>query len=306
MADAPPALGLPTDRPRQQSTGGRTATADFRIDAELTGAVERAAAEGTATPFMVCLTVYALLLARLTDSDDIVMGTPVTNRTRPELEPLIGFFLNTLILRVSVDRTLTFRELPARVKAHTLEMFEHADTPYELLVERLNPVRAPGYNPVVQAMFTQQTGSATPLRLAGTEATAVPAGEGAGEYDLVVSLQPRDGHMRGRVFYAERLFLPETIENWTEHYRRLLDACTRQPDKPLYALDLGTPVTTPPAPAVPRGDHNVGRPAEPRRRWLTSPIRPERAVCGPPGEETAPSPAVAGSRRRRITRCATA
>ncbi|MFE9402182.1 amino acid adenylation domain-containing protein [Streptomyces sp. NPDC006530] len=237
MADAPPVLGLPTDRPRPQYTGGPTATADFRLDAGLTAAVERVAAEAAATPFMVCLAAYGLLLSRLANSDDVVIGTPVTNRMLPELEPLIGFFINTLILRVRVDQTLTFRELLSQVKAQVLEMFEHGETPYELLVERLNQVRVPGYNPVVQTMLTQQSGSATPLSLPGIDAVPVPAGDGASEYDLVVALLPQDGQTLGRVFYAQDLFDPETIESWVGRYERLLDACAKQMDEPLYAVD---------------------------------------------------------------------
>ncbi|MFE9443829.1 amino acid adenylation domain-containing protein [Streptomyces sp. NPDC006602] len=238
MADAPPVLDLPTDRPRPQTTGGLTAAVDFRLGAELTGAVERVAAAGTATPFMVHLATYALLLARLSNSDDIVIGTPVTNRTTPALEPLIGFFINTLILRIRVDQATSFQELLAQVKAHVLEMFDHADTPYELLVERLNPVRVPGYNPVVQTLITQQTGSATPLRLAGVEATPLPAGDGASEYDLVVALMPEDGEMRGRIFYSAELFDRATMETLVTQYRSLLDSCTRRAQEPLYALGL--------------------------------------------------------------------
>ncbi|MEV8556501.1 amino acid adenylation domain-containing protein [Streptomyces sp. NPDC051917] len=242
MADAPPILELPTDRPRPQSGGARTETVDIVIAPGLTGAVERLAETQSATPFMVYLAAYCLLLAELSGSEDIVVGTPVTTRTVPALEPLLGFFVNTLILRADVDRAGSFEHLLRRVKSRVLELMEHSHTPYELLVERLNPARVPGVNPVVQTMLTMQSGSASELRLAGLRAESIAAGDGASEYDLVVALAPGgedasgSGGLRARLFYAADLFDRETVEGFGERYLSLLKACTSEPTVPLCTL----------------------------------------------------------------------
>ncbi|MET8624475.1 amino acid adenylation domain-containing protein [Kitasatospora sp. NPDC004669] len=270
MTDAPPVLELPAARPRQQSGTVHTETVDIAVAPRLAGAVERLAEGEAATPFMVYLAVYCLLLAELSGSEDIVVGTPVTTRTVPALEPLLGFFVNTLILRADVDRAGSFEQLLHRVKSRVLELMEHSHTPYELLVERLNPARIPGANPVVQSMLTLQSGSASTLRLAGLRAEPIGAGDGASEYDLVVALAPGgegpsggEG-MRARLFYSADLFDRETVEGFGRRYLSLIEACTSEPKAPLCALEAtgdsaGTwGLTGPVAPAAVVESHDVG------------------------------------------------
>ncbi|MGW3735411.1 non-ribosomal peptide synthetase [Streptomyces sp. NPDC005148] len=270
MTDAPPVLELPADRPRQQSGAVRTETVDIAVAPRLTGAVERLAEAEAATPFMVYLAVYCLLLAELSGSEDVVVGTPVTTRTVPALEPLLGFFVNTLILRADVDRAGSFEQLLRRVKSRVLELMEHSHTPYELLVERLNPARIPGVNPVIQSMLTLQSGSASALRLAGLRAKPIGAGDGASEYDLVVALAPGGegpsggGGLRARLFYSADLFDRVTVEGFGRRYLSLIEVCTSEPKAPLCALEAtgDSPGTSglagPVAPAAVVESHDVG------------------------------------------------
>ncbi|WP_231566920.1 condensation domain-containing protein, partial [Pectobacterium betavasculorum] len=147
LRQTPPMLALPTDRPRpavQNYAGGYI---DFTLDAQLTSGLKALAARHGATLYMTLLAGWTLLLYRLSGQDDIVVGSPVAGRTRTELEPLIGFFVNTLALRNRVDGEASVGALLAQVKATTLAAQAHQDVPFEQLVEALNPTRSLSHNP---------------------------------------------------------------------------------------------------------------------------------------------------------------
>ncbi|MGS2807680.1 condensation domain-containing protein [Nocardia sp. MW-W600-9] len=157
LADAPELLELPTDRPRATRTATTTgATIEFTLDHHLHDTITTLSRTTAATPFMTLLTGFAVLLSRYSGQTDICIGTPVANRSRPELENLIGFFVNTLVLRIDLTDQPSFRQLLHRVRDTTLRAFDHQNTPFEHLVEQLRPERSTTHTPLFQVMFILQ------------------------------------------------------------------------------------------------------------------------------------------------------
>ena len=156
LAGMPERLALPTDRPYPPVADHRGASVDVEWPAELQQQVARAAREHNATSFMVLQAALAVLLAKLSTSNDIAVGFPIAGRRDPALDDLVGFFVNTLVLRVEVGGDPTVGELLARVRARSLEAFEHPDMPFELLVERLHPTRSLAHHPLIQVMLAWQ------------------------------------------------------------------------------------------------------------------------------------------------------
>jgi hypothetical protein len=156
FAGAPAALELPTDRPRPPAPSGSGASVPLELDADTAARVAALAREAGVTPFMVLLAAFQLLLSRWSGQDDVVVGTPIANRTRPEVEPLIGYFANTLALRTDLSGDASFAGLLARVRETTLGAYEHQDLPFEKLVEEIRPPRTLSHSPVFQVLFNLQ------------------------------------------------------------------------------------------------------------------------------------------------------
>src|SRR5690606_22415481 len=143
-----PVLRLPTDRPRPSAATFRGAYHEWQVPAELTRRIGALAGAHRCTPFMVLLAAFKVLLSRYTGQEDIVVGAPIANRNRAEIEPLIGFFVNNLVLRTDLSGDPTFEEVLARVRDVTLGAYAHQDLPFEKLVEELQPERDLSRNPL--------------------------------------------------------------------------------------------------------------------------------------------------------------
>jgi len=240
--DGAPVLEPPTDRPRPAMQTFAGATLPFTLPAAPVDRLRYLVAEAGATPFMGLLTVFAALLARWTGQDDLVVGSYVAGRTRVELEPLIGFFVNTLPLRVRLDGDPTFREALLAVREVALDALDHQDVPFERLVEVLAPPRDLSRNPLCQVAFqlvTAPVGSRT-----GPASSTVEAERGTASFDLVWSATLREGDgdagAEGTVEYDTALFDRETVERLVERYTALLEQATADPDRPLSRLRLAT------------------------------------------------------------------
>ncbi|GAB2695006.1 amino acid adenylation domain-containing protein [Kitasatospora kifunensis] len=244
LAGMPAELALPTDRPRPAQAGYRGESIAFRTDPELHRALSTLATERQATVFMVARAAFAALLAGLGAGEDIPLGTPVAGRTDEALSDLVGFFINTLVLRTDLSGDPTFAELVDRVKEADLEAYAHQDVPFEHLVEALNPTRSMGRHPLVQTMFAWQNTGSPQLDLPGLQATALATGAVAARFDLSVSLgelTDPDGApagIEGSIEYASDLFDRATVERLAERYRRVLVAVTADPTIRLGRLDL--------------------------------------------------------------------
>ncbi|HYR10247.1 MAG TPA: amino acid adenylation domain-containing protein, partial [Longimicrobium sp.] len=240
LAGAPALLELPTDRPRPPHPSGAGASFWFDLAEGTAERVGRVARERGATPFMVLLAAFQALLSRWSGQDDVVVGTPIANRTRPELEPIIGFFANTLAIRGDLSGAPSFDALLARVREATLGAYEHQDVPFERLVEELNPERSLSHTPVFQVMFALQNApqaeGGAPLE--GLELSGLPRARETAQFDLSLSLHERDGGLAARLEYATDLFGAPLMERFAEQFVRLLDAALDDPARPVAALPL--------------------------------------------------------------------
>jgi amino acid adenylation domain-containing protein len=233
-----PVLELPTDRPRPPVQAHRGAVHRFELPEALAAAVRALARRESATPYMVLLAAFHALLARWTGQDDGVVGTPIANRTRREVEPLIGFFANTLALRGDTSGDPAFRALVRRVREGALDAYAHQDLPFEKLVEELRVERDLSRNPLVQAMFVLQTVGMELPALAGVEVSAVELGADSARLDLVVALRETPEGLEGMAEYDVDLFDAATIARLMGHFHLLLEGACADPALPLSALPL--------------------------------------------------------------------
>ncbi len=237
-----PILQLPTDYPRPPLSTNQGATQSLKLSPELTTALKSLSQEAEATLFMTLLAAFKTLLYRYTGQADIIVGTPIANRNRRELEGIIGFFANTLALRTDVSGNPTVRELLHRVCQVTQEAYAHQDFPFEKLVEELQPQRDLSRNPLFQVMLAFQNAStakpippSSRLIIGGLNTPTVTA-----KFDLNVSLVETPEGLRGTFTYKTDLFQTETIIRMLGHFQRLLQGFVTNPDSPITELPLLT------------------------------------------------------------------
>ncbi|RKH50658.1 amino acid adenylation domain-containing protein, partial [Corallococcus llansteffanensis] len=240
LTGAPPALELPTDRPRPPVQSHRGATVDVHIPANVSEALKALAKQEGATPFMMLLAAFQVLLSRYAGQDDISVGSPIAGRTQEETEGLIGFFINTLVLRAQLKPQSTFRELLAQVRGTTLAAYEHQHLPFEKLVEALQPTRDLSRGPLFQAMFSLQNTPSEALRLPGLSFQPLPLEVQFAKFDLTLALRESPTGVVGMFEYATDLFDASTIERMAGHLGVLLEAIATKPDTRLADLPLLT------------------------------------------------------------------
>ncbi|WNM63148.1 non-ribosomal peptide synthetase [Candidatus Nitrospira neomarina] len=243
LEDAPPLLKLPTDRPRSRHKASRGETCGFHIPKNLRPRLEAFSQAERSTLFMTLLTGFYALLKRWSGQADIVVGSPIANRTQHETEPLIGFFANTLALRARVEPNDTFRSLQQRVREVTLSGYAHQDLPFEKLVEELQPIRSLTNNPVFQVMFVFQNEEASREQLAGNANNednvrfASPPG-GTSKFDLSAFIIDQQERLVIGFEFNVELFDKETIIRLGHRYSQLLTAAMDDPDERIDSLAL--------------------------------------------------------------------
>ncbi len=235
LADAPAQLSLPTDRPRPPVQTFTGAHRPFTAGEGPAAAVRALSREEAATPYMTLLAAFVATLHLWTGATDVCVGTPIANRSRVELEPLIGFFSNTLVLRLRPAADGTFRQLVRQVKEAALGAYEHQDLPFEKVVEAVAPPRNPSRNPLFQVNFRVRTGPVDPLRLPGVRITPLPVDVGFSRFDLAMELALADG-LAGYLEYNSALLEPGTADAFVRRFLRVLGAAVADPDVPLATL----------------------------------------------------------------------
>ncbi|MET0398838.1 MAG: amino acid adenylation domain-containing protein, partial [Longimicrobiaceae bacterium] len=238
LAGTPTLLELPTDRPRPAVRSWRGASLPVKLPAELRERLEAVARAEGATLFMVLLAGFQALLGKYADQEDLVVGSPFAERSRPEVEGVIGFFVNTLALRGDLSGDPGFGELVGRVRRGTLGAYRHGEVPFERLVEELGVERSLGHNPLVQNVFTLRDAAGGGLRLPGIETREIEVGPGAAKFDLVMELRAAEGGLEGEIVYAAELFEAATIARLAGHYRTLLEGAAADPGRRLSQLPL--------------------------------------------------------------------
>ena len=243
-------LHLPSDRPCPSVQSYQGATYPIQISPTLTQALEALSQQSGASLFMTLLAAFQTLLYRYTGQEDIAIGSPIANRHRSELEGLIGFFVNSLVLRSDLSNNPTFRELLGRVREVALAAYEHQDLPFEKLVEALDPDRNLSRNPLFQVAFALQNAPMQALELPGLMLEPAPLELGSTRFDLEVHLwepthglrslwQSQEG-LSGFVAYSTDLFDRDRIGRLVEHFQTLLEGIVVNPDARLLELPLLT------------------------------------------------------------------
>jgi len=225
-----PVLQLPTDRPRPERPGRRGGHQPVRIPPELAAAVRELSRREGVTPFMTLLAAFDALLMRASGQDDLLVGMPVANRDRPELEGLVGLLANTLVLRADLSGDPTFRELLGRVRGRVLEAFAHQEVPFAKVVEAVEPDRSGGHNPLFQVMFSLVEESGTAPAIAGLEIEPVEVESGVAAFDLFLTLFEEGDALRGALAYSAELFDATTAAHLVEDLLSILQAVTKRPD----------------------------------------------------------------------------
>jgi hypothetical protein len=270
LAGAPSALRLRSDFPRPEVQTYEGAHLDFELSSDLADGVRELARTESATPYMTLLAAFVTLLYRRTGQDDVLVGTPMANRGRLELEQLIGFFSNTVVMRARLGGNPTFRELVHRIREVALGAYAHQECPFEKVVDAVGAARDASLNPLFQVNFRAQSGEPTTLRLSGLEIEALKIDVGFSRFDLALELQLRENAIRGYLEYNVDLFRPETAERIVDELGQLLADVVAGPDTPLLAFELRS---TGPANAngrAPTLSKNTGPRIRPRMRTTMS------------------------------------
>jgi amino acid adenylation domain-containing protein len=234
-------LRLPTDRPRPALPGYRGRMAEFGFSANLTAALRNLARERGTTLFMVLLAAFHTLLARYSGQPDICVGVPMAGRDRPELDGLIGHFVNLVVARGDLRGDPPFVDLLTATRETTLDAYAHRNLPFDRLVEVLGATREAGRNPVVQVVFAWQNTPAADLELTGVDVERIEPEAAGTKFDLTFSLAQYGSTIRGTVEYDRDLFAPETVRRMTRHYETLLAGAARIPDALVSQLPMMTP-----------------------------------------------------------------
>lgn len=238
LAGAPPVLGFPADNRRPPTEMFRGARSKLVVSSTLLRSLEQLSQSRGVTLFMTLLAAFNALLARYTGQDDIVLGSPSANRSRAELNPLIGFFVNNLVLRTDLSGDPTFAELLKRVRDVTLRAYEHQDVPFDKLVQALRPERSLDHSPLFQTMFILQNFPLEELQLAGIRTTPLELDVDTARFDLTVEVFPRHGELWVYFDYNSDLYLQETIERIQQHYLAILHAVCAAPEQKISSIPL--------------------------------------------------------------------
>ncbi|WP_329791964.1 amino acid adenylation domain-containing protein [Lentzea sp. DG1S-22] len=239
LADLPQPLRLPLDRSRPPVAGYGGDVVHFAIEPELAAGLEELARRLGATTPMVLQAALAVLLHRTGAGDDVTIGSPIAGRPDENLQELVGFFVNTWVLRVDLSGRPSFLDVVDRVRGKALAAYDNQDVPFERLVELLNPERSTAYHPLFQVMFAWQSNAWPDFELPGLHVTVEPDTTTTAKFDLLFNLTPRtDGAIDGAVEFATEVFDRRTVERLVGRFVRIVGRLVTEPAAPIGAGDL--------------------------------------------------------------------
>lgn len=239
LAGAPALLELPSDRPRPAVQSFRGARVHAAIPAVIRAALRPLGRRAGATEFMTFFAAFNVLLARLANATDVVVGTPFANRHRSEVEPLIGPFVNTLALRARLDHSPSFDGFLAQVRDTLLAAQQHQDLPFELLVDEIRPERNISHNPLFQVMFVWESTRAMSLPVGdGITVTPVHTHQTTAKFDLTLFIEDSPTGLNATWEYSTALFDSSTIARYIEYFQTLLASIAARSDRPVGQLDI--------------------------------------------------------------------
>ncbi len=240
LAQLPALLPLPTDRPRTALQTFRGASYTLLLPSTLSEQLKTFSQQEGCTLFMTLLATFTVLLYRYSGQRDIVVGSPITNREQEEIQGLIGFFVNMLVLRNTLSGNLSFRELLRRVQQVTLAAYEHQLIPFEKLVEALQPERNLSYTPLFQVMFVLQSVPPGRLRLPQLTLRPLDIESYTAKFDLTLTISETDDGLAAAFEYNSDLFVAPTIQRMAQHFQRLLEEIVVHPEMRIAQLPLLT------------------------------------------------------------------
>ncbi len=238
LAGAPVVLELPADKPRPPVQTHRGANFKFELPEDLSQALVALGQRESATLFMVLFAAYATLLHRYTEQEDFLVGTPIANRNRSEVESLIGFFVNMLVLRARPAPEMSFLDLLGRVREATLGAYAHQDMPFEKLVDEFQPERDMSRSPLFQVMFALQNAPMTIVDLPALKLKPVAGESGAAKFDLSLYVEEGAHGLSGTWEYSSELFDAATIARLSAHFTTLLQSIVSDPQQRLAELSM--------------------------------------------------------------------
>jgi amino acid adenylation domain-containing protein/non-ribosomal peptide synthase protein (TIGR01720 family) len=232
------ALDLPASRPRPAVQSHSGARHKFHIGAEELNSLRELCRREGVTLFMAALALFDVLLHRYSGQRDIVVGTPIAGRTRSELEPLIGFFINTLVLRCDLSGNPTFRELLRRSREVTLAAYSHQDVPFEKLVEELQPERDLSRTPLFQVMLVVQQAEQQHWEMEGLKLSTEEVYGGGAKFDLKLFLRETQAGIEAIFEYSTDLYDPEMIERMARHFEKLVKEAAANPEAAIGEIEI--------------------------------------------------------------------
>ncbi|KAK3817438.1 MAG: Non-ribosomal peptide synthetase module [Benniella sp.] len=238
LTEAPVLLDLPTDRqrPLQQSfTGGKVS---IHLDSDLINSLRRLCQDHGVTLYMTILAAWSCVLSRMSGQDDIVIGSPSANRNHHQIESLIGFFVNTLALRVDLSGDPTVRQLLGRVRKASLDAQNHQDLPFEQVVDIVQPPRSLSHSPLFQVMFVLQNNEESEWHLPGLDVVEIDSSYDIAKFDLTLALFESDNEILGALSYSTALFDRTTVERHVGYLSSMLQAMVGDVDRPVMSVDL--------------------------------------------------------------------
>jgi non-ribosomal peptide synthetase component F len=237
----PPVLNLPLDRPRPQTRTFAGAHETLHISSDTLKTVKDLGRQQGATLFMTLIAAFQAMLSKYSGEEQIVVGTDLANRTMPETEQMIGFFINLLAVRTDLSGNPTFRELLSRVRERLLEAYAHQEVPFPKVVQEIQPERSTTHNPIVQALFVMQNAPRTKRELAGLRVEPFEVPVTTSKFDMAVFMAERPDGLIGYWVYSTELFEQKTIQRMMRHFATLLQSAITQPDGRLSALAMLSP-----------------------------------------------------------------
>ncbi|MGD9899867.1 MAG: amino acid adenylation domain-containing protein [Calditrichaceae bacterium] len=240
LSGSPPLLELPVDRPRPAVQTFNGATETIEISPDLTKQLIELSRRENCTLFMTLLAAFQTLLHRYSRQNTILVGSPIANRTRPEIERLIGFFVNTLVFRADFDDNPDFPELMRQIRETALGAYSHQDLPFEKLVEELHPSRDMSHSPLFQVAFVMQNLPASSIELSDLIITPYETETITSKYDITLTMIEGEDGLLGIMEYNTDLFNAETIKNMLDHFKTLLSGISMDPSQPVGLLPLLT------------------------------------------------------------------
>lgn len=239
LGGAPALLELPLDRPRPARQSYRGDSVPVRLPAPLTARLRKLGSRHSSTLFMTLLAAWALLLSRLSGQDDVVVGTACANRNRAEFEPLIGFFANTLPLRIRLSDDVSVSQLLAQVRQTALDAYGHQDLPFDQVVEAVQPQRSAAYNPLFQALLVLDNTPSSTLALPGVILEPMPLRQQkTTQFDIGLVLFDDGDEVAGQMVYAADLFDNATVSRMAENWYALLEGMAEQDSFAVRRLPL--------------------------------------------------------------------